>query len=331
MNQEIFLRITGKLLNEKFSSQEEKNLHILVLVYLTQNADNTTGEMFVSLSKLEKQVCVKKWKIRQILKSLEERGHIFKTNKKKKYKNVFYPIYRISLYENQSNFSTVNDTVNSTVKTSNDAIHKEDFSTVNDTVNSTHKLILNKTNTNIKTNTDKKEEIEKDLERIKELWNKSVDQKIIGLTKERKERLRECEKILRENGLTWEDAINQFNQSPFIHKFGFDWFIKTDNFIKTLEGRYRKFEKAEQTEKQETKTQEQTVLVEYDRQLLKSLTTLKQASWDPEYNQFMSILSNRFEKATDEKVFIKATKQEHKLINEFIKDYKGFLNERVAA
>jgi len=37
MNQEIFLRITGKLLNEKFSSQEEKNLHILVLVYLTQN------------------------------------------------------------------------------------------------------------------------------------------------------------------------------------------------------------------------------------------------------------------------------------------------------
>jgi len=327
--QYYYASLPTKLIKENFKSKKDRNQHLLAITIITSWVNTKTGKFYLSVRKLAEELECSIKRAKTIIDNLIKWGYIQKISTAPN--QYGQSVYKLLTYNWNEKMETAKETALETATNQEYQRLKQNQETALETAKETQ-TNNNKTN-NEKTNNEKKEEIEKekDLERIKELWNKSVDQKIIGLTKERKKRLRECEKILRENGLTWEDAINQFNQSPFIHKFGFDWFIKSDNFIKTLEGRYRKFEKSETKEKQETQTQEQTVLIEYDRQLLKSLTTLKQASWDPEYNQFMSILSNRFEKATDEKVFIKATKQEHRLINEFIKDYKGFLNERVAA
>lgn len=107
----LFLRLSTEILNEDFRSTEDRNLHILALVYITKYAHNTTGEFWISTTELAKNLNVKRIKAIRLLESLEKRGYIKKIGKTK-VGNKYFPTYIIILYENQQKSEQVNEQVN---------------------------------------------------------------------------------------------------------------------------------------------------------------------------------------------------------------------------
>jgi len=67
------------------------------------------------------------------------------------------------------------------------------------------------------------------------------EKRIIAITPERILALEKAQEILTKAGIEWKEACEKFKESEWIYSkryATFDWFVKPDNLVKVLEGRF---------------------------------------------------------------------------------------------
>ena len=263
--QYYYANLPTKLMNEKFKSKGDRNLHLLAIGIITSWVNTQTGQFYLSIRKFAEELECSEKKARRIISNLTHWGYIRKVSDAPN--QYGQSIYELSTYnfgiEKGTAKDTPKDTPKGTAKPASIQYQEKILDTPKGTAKDTpmDAQINNEITNNEKTNNEEEYIKEKssledsNFKEIADIESQDVlydayletfnhicpEKRIIAVTSERISALEKAQEILNKAGIEWKEACEKFKESEWIYSkryATFDWFIKPDNLVKVLEGRF---------------------------------------------------------------------------------------------
>jgi len=263
--QYYYANLPTKLMREKFKNKEDRNLHLLAMTIITSWVNTQTGQFYLSVRKFAEELECSEKKARRVINNLIRWGYIRKISDSPN--QYGQSIYELSTYnfdiEKGTPKDTPKDTAKGTAKSAEIQYSERFLDTPKDTPKdtATDAQINNELTNNEITNNEEEYIEEKsslidsnfeeiaDIESQDALYNAYLEtfnhicpeKRIIAITPERILALEKAQEILTKAGIEWKEACEKFKESEWIYSkryATFDWFVKPDNLVKVLEGRF---------------------------------------------------------------------------------------------
>ncbi len=263
--QYYYANFPTKLLHEEFKDAEDLKNHLSAMALIVSYVHTETGEFYLSRGVLARKLGISERKARRIIDNFINWGYIEKIEDKKGKKNIaIYKLktYNFNLQERPTECPTKCPTERPTQIKEYQYSELQERPTECPTKCPTERPQTNNEITNNEKTNNEEEYIKEkssltdsNFKEIADIESQDVlydayletfnhicpEKRIIAVTSERISALEKAQEILNKAGIEWKEACEKFKESEWIYSkryATFDWFIKPDNLVKVLEGRF---------------------------------------------------------------------------------------------